>query len=87
MKAPKRVGASDLFVLLEKAYRRSTPGCTNCVFSIPFRIFRSEAGREGAWSVIPAGECSHDCRAVLDDVVARFQKSYRLDDDEGLQAR
>ena len=73
----RSLGASDLFVLLEKEYRRRARGCATCAFTLPYRIRRNEAG-EGAWSVIPTASCSPDCRSVLEDLVALFQKSYRL---------
>ena len=77
MGTTSRLGASDLFVMLEKEYRKRARGCAACAFTLPYRISRAE-GAEGAWSVIPTATCSADCRSVLEDLVALFQKSYRL---------
>lgn len=72
------VGAPDLFVLLERAFRSRARGCDACVFTLPFRI----AERPGTpnWSVIPCAECSDTCRGVLEELVEKFQSSYRLAD-------
>jgi hypothetical protein len=75
---PRAVGASDLFVVLDKAYRRRARRCGKCGFTIPFAVFRSEEGEEGAWAVDPSDECTPECRGELEELVARFQKKYRL---------
>ena len=70
--------AADLFVILDKAYRRRTRRCGKCGFSIPFAVFRDEDDEQGAWAVDPSEECTPECRGELEDLVARFQKRYRL---------
>ena len=78
MNRPQPVGAPDLFVLLERAFRSRTRNCTACVFTLPFQI----ASRPGSpnWSVIPCADCSETCRGELEELVAKFQASYRLAD-------
>lgn len=72
------IRAADLFVVLDKAYRRRTRRCGRCGFTIPFSVFRDEQGEQGAWAVDPSEECSPECRGELEELVARFQKKYRL---------
>ena len=77
MGATSWVGASDLFVMLEKEYRKRTRGCAACEFTLPHQIRRGE-GDAGGWFVIPNGGCTPECRSALEDLVALFQKTYRL---------
>ncbi len=65
----------DLFVLLERAYRRKARSCSSCVFTLPYR---TEADVDASWSIIPSAACSDPCRAVLEDVVAQHQATYHL---------
>ena len=78
MNSTQSVCAPDLFVLLERAYRSRARSCAACVFTLPFRI----ASRPGMpnWSVIPSAECSETCRGTLEELVAKFQQTYRLAD-------
>ena len=69
------LGASDLFVLLEKAFRRRRD-CRDCFFTLPYRTY----GGEGTWSVIPSASCSEGCRLALEQLVAEHQGIYRLAD-------
>ena len=76
MSASMALGAPDLFVLLERDFRRRSRSCPRCTFSLPFRT--SGGCPHGAnWSVISSG-CSPVCESILEDVVASFQRSYRL---------
>ena len=70
---------SDLFVALEKAFRRRTKRCGRCVFSLPFRV-PARARRDANWSVIPSDGCSENCRMVFEDLLHEFQSTYRLSD-------
>ena len=76
---PRAVSAADLFVVLDKAYRRRTRRCGRCGFSIPFPVFRDEDNGEGAWIVDPSEECTPECRGELEELVASYQKKYRLE--------
>jgi hypothetical protein len=71
--------AADLFVVLEKAYRRKARNCDACNFSLPFRTdARSEY--ESNWTVLPSSGCCGTCKDILDDLIATHQASYRLAD-------
>ena len=70
--------AADLFVVLDKAYRRRTRRCGRCGFSLPYPVFRDDDAATGAWAVMPSESCTHDCVEILEELVGRFQKDYRL---------
>jgi hypothetical protein len=70
-----RLDASDLFVLLERAFHRRSRACGGCAFSLPFRV---EGAREANWAVIPSHTCSPKCEDILHKLVSEFQNSYRL---------
>src|SRR6187200_1097904 len=75
---PRAMEAADLFVVLDKAYRRRARRCGKCGFSLPYPIFRNDDEDAGAWSVMPSADCSHDCTEILEELVGNFQKDYRL---------
>lgn len=67
---------SDLFVVLEKAFRRRARDCCGCTFSIPYS--HASAGGDGDWSVLLTNNCSPRCRAILEEIVARYRDEYAL---------
>jgi hypothetical protein len=71
------LGAADLFVQLDRAFRRKTRVCRRCAFSLPFRL---RGGAQPNWSVIPSEQCPHHCLMILEDLLAEFQSAYRLSD-------
>jgi hypothetical protein len=71
------LAAADLFVVLEKAYRRKARNCSACNFSLPFHT-DSDGYPTSNWAVIPSGECCGTCKLILEDVVAEHQATYRL---------
>lgn len=75
----KCVDAADLFVLLERAYRKKAPKCAACDFSLPFHT-DSTGARDSNWSIIPSSGCCGVCQLILEDLVAEHQASYRLSD-------
>jgi hypothetical protein len=70
-----RLDASDLFVLLERAFHRRSRECGGCAFSLPFRV---DGARESNWAVIPSHTCSPKCADILHQVVSEFRSSYLL---------
>lgn len=72
------VSAADLFVLLDREFRRRQPrDCGDCYVQLPFRV---DAGRIGQanWEVVTPIRCALRCEAVLQDVVQEFQRQYDL---------
>jgi hypothetical protein len=80
---PQPIGAADLFVVLDKAYRRRTRRCGQCGFSLPFPVFRDDHEEPASWSIMPSEECTAECLDMLDRLVAELQKSYRLSEPSG----
>ena len=76
MKVTKPLPPEDLFVLLERAYRRKARSCDACVFTLPYRV--GADAFDANWSVIPSAACTDTCRGILEDVVAHHQATYRL---------
>ena len=73
----RSLAAADLFVVLEKAYRRRARNCDACNFSLPFRT-DARNPYDTNWSVIPSSGCCGTCRDILEDLIAEHQASYRL---------
>lgn len=77
MSAFTSLAASDLFVVLERAYRKRARDCAACAFSLPYRTDSPDTP-DANWSIIPSSGCCGQCRNILEDVVAEHQASYRL---------
>ena len=73
------VRASDLFVLLDRAFRQKTRNCHTCTFSLPFKTRDAKAAGSN-WTIMASEGCEPGCRAVLEDLLAKFQANYRLAD-------
>lgn len=67
--------ASDLFVLLERSFRRRSKNCKECTFSLPF-----STGMFGSWTVNTSESCSQKCRMIVEELVTEYQDAYRLSD-------
>ena len=80
---PQTIRAADLFVVLDKEYRRRTRRCGRCGFSLPLPVFRDEEDAPGSWTVIPSEECTPECLNALDELVSSYQKNYRLSEPSG----
>jgi len=69
--------ASDLFVVLEKAFRRKAPECCGCTFTIPYpQQHRGDPRND--WAVLLTQNCSPRCRTVLEEIVTRARREYQL---------
>lgn len=69
--------APDLFVVLDRAFRRRARECAACAFTLPFRLPNRRSGAAN-WSVAAAAACSEKCKLILDELVAQHQAAYRL---------
>jgi hypothetical protein len=67
------VTPTDLFVVLDRAFRRRSRGCRKCDFSLPFSLPDSNT-----WTVEPTASCSDFCRLLLNDIVDEYRGAYRL---------
>ena len=75
---PKPMRAEDLFVVLDKAFRKRARRCGRCGFSLPFPVFRDDEAAPESWSVFPSEQCTPECLDVLDELISTFQKTHRL---------
>ena len=80
---PRPLRAADLYVVLDKAYRRRARRCGKCGFSLPFPVFRGADEASGEWAVNPSESCAPECAQALEELVSRMQKEYRLEGREG----
>ena len=72
------IAAADLYVLLQREFRRrQVPDCTACFVQLPFRVDR-RATSDANWEVFIPAECGFNCRDVMDEVVQDFSRRYDL---------
>ena len=76
-RVPKSLAAADLFVVLEKAYRRRAKKCHACNFSLPF-LTDARSASDANWTVIPSEGCCGVCKLILEDLISEHQATYRL---------
>ena len=70
--------AADLFVLIDREYRRRKPrDCVVCYVALPYRIDRPEEETANWEVVIPTG-CRWGCDLLLEEIVSQFQERYDL---------
>jgi hypothetical protein len=72
-----QLNSSDLFVVLEKAFRRRAPDCAGCTFTIPYAYANGNVNKDD-WSVLLTESCSPRCRAILEEIVTRARSEYAL---------
>ena len=72
------IDAADLYVLLQKEFRRRQPaGCNICFVQLPFRVDRIEPDAPN-WEVVMPPPCRNGCAALLEELVADFGLLYDL---------
>jgi hypothetical protein len=78
MKTKTPIQAADLYVLLQREFRRrQAADCSACYMQLPFRVDRERAEAPN-WEVIFPTECGHGCREVMDEVIEDFSQRYEL---------
>jgi hypothetical protein len=71
------VTAADLFVLLDREFRRRQPrACGDCYVQLPFRVDAPQPGRAN-WEVVWP-RCAMTCEDVMQEVVRDLQERYDL---------
>ena len=75
--ARKKIDAEKLHDLLTTEFR-GTAGdhCLKCRIPMPMRIDARGGGAN--WRLATGAECSNLCHTILEDLVAKFAKSYDL---------
>jgi hypothetical protein len=82
MKTRTEIYAADLYVLLQREFRRrQTPECTACYVQLPFRVDRRDE-RAANWEVVMPPPCSYACAAIVDEIVSDLQQLYDLKPDD-----
>ena len=72
------VTAADLFVLLDREFRRRRPReCETCFVQLPYRVDSREAG-DATWELVLPPQCRNGCEALLQDLVSQYQELYDL---------
>jgi hypothetical protein len=78
MKTRTPIAAADLYVLLQREFRRrQVPDCSSCFVQLPFRVDKPAANAPN-WEVIIPAMCDFNCREVMDQVVEDFSRRYDL---------
>jgi hypothetical protein len=71
------VTAADLFVLLDREFRRRKPReCAGCFVQLPYRV--DAKSPVANWEIVTPPACGKGCDVVFDDLVQEFQSLYEL---------
>ena len=71
------VTAADLFVLLDREFRRRKPReCAGCFVQLPYRVDAKAPAAN--WEIVTPRACGKGCDVVFDDLVQEFQALYEL---------
>ena len=78
MKNRAEIYAADLYVLLQREFRRrQSSECSSCYVQLPYRVDRQD--RDSAnWEVSLPLPCPHRCRALMDELAGEFAQLYDL---------
>jgi hypothetical protein len=72
------LGAADLFVLLDREFRRrKSRECQMCFVQLPFRVDARDADAPN-WEVLLGPDCDRGCTLALEEIVAELQDLYAL---------
>jgi hypothetical protein len=78
MKIRTEIQAADLYVMMQREFRRrQSPECTSCFMQLPFRVDRVEKENPN-WEMVMPPSCPHGCLALLEDLVHEFGSRYDL---------
>jgi hypothetical protein len=88
MKNRTELLAADLYVLLQREFRRrQDPACKTCFMQLPFRVDRPERGSPN-WEVILPPNCERGCQELILELAGEFGALYDLrpDHDREMQS-
>jgi hypothetical protein len=78
MKNRTRIPAADLYVLLQREFRRrQARECDTCYVQLPFLIDRPAPDAPN-WEIVVPRECPRMCHEILEEVVEEFSRRYDL---------
>ena len=79
MKNRTRIQAADLYVLLQREFRRrQVRECETCYVQLPFRIDRP-VPEAANWEIIVPRECTLRCHEILREVAENLSEQYDLE--------
>ena len=74
----KPITAADLFVLLDREFRRRKPReCEACFVQLPYRTDARRNG-EANWELVVPDKCERGCANALEDIVQQYRERYDL---------
>ncbi len=77
MKTRAEMIAADLYVLLQREFRRrQDPRCNACFVQLPFRVDRVDDSPN--WEVLLPPPCAYGCQDIIVDLVGEFGLQYDL---------
>ena len=74
-----QVTTADLYVMLEREFRRRKSPCRLCFVQLPYRV--DSHGDECNWEMHMPADCGNGCAAALVRLVGDFQDLYTLSAD------
>jgi hypothetical protein len=78
MSTRTEIYAADLYVLLQREFRRrQAPECNQCYVQLPFRVDRRDA-ESANWEAVLPPPCAFDCQVIMIDLIDDFQAIYDL---------
>ena len=78
MKNRTEIFPADLYVLLEREFKRRKPReCDACYIQLPYRVDRADPA-EANWELVIPAACPRGCRVVIEDLVQEFGGLYDL---------
>lgn len=76
------VTAADLFVLIDREFRRRRPReCAGCFVQLPYRV--DAHGEAANWEIVTPPACGKGCDVVFEELVHEFQSLYYLKNGAG----
>ncbi len=82
MKNRTQIDAADLYVLLQREFRRRQPACDACFVQLPFRVDRHDEASPN-WELLMPPQCDKGCAVLLEELVLDFGARYDLRTDAG----
>jgi hypothetical protein len=83
MKTRTEMIAADLYVLLQREFRRrQDPRCSACFVQLPFRVDRADDDSPN-WEVLLPPPCAFGCHDLLVELVGEFGMLYDLKNESG----
>lgn len=72
------VTAADLFVLLDREFRKRKPReCASCFVQLPYRVDIEDEGAPN-WELIVPPSCPKGCNLVIEELAEEFRQLYDL---------